>query len=231
MNSHSLPLLLASRNPGKLTEMQNILQQILNSHPQDPSLHSFILYDLNQTAIDFTVTENGHTYAENAAKKALEYCQASGWITLADDSGLEADPLNGAPGLYSARYAPAPGASDEDRRNLLLSNLKNQPQPWSARFHCSIAIAVPNNQALPDIWQNCLRIQDHRIALAEGSCEGFIVSHEQGCHGFGYDPVFYLKEFNQTMAELEPVIKNRISHRAKAMQAAWPWLAALLHIP
>ena len=91
------------------------------------------------------MVEDGNTYAENATKKAIVFAQASGLISLADDSGLEVDALDGAPGLYSARYSPKPKATDRDRRLYLLQNLRGKPRPWTARFHATIAIAIPGS--------------------------------------------------------------------------------------
>ena len=99
-------------------------------------------------------------------------------ISLADDSGLEVDALDGAPGLYSARYSPKPNATDADRRAYLLQNLQDKPRPWTARFHATIAIATPNGDV-------------HRT---EGICEGEIILEERGTGGFGYDPIFLLSE-------------------------------------
>jgi len=157
------------------------------------------------------VEEDGQTYAENAAKKARAYCAASGLPCLADDSGLEVDALNGAPGLYSARYAAKPGASDADRRAFLLENLRGKPRPWLARFRATVAMLAPGGE----------------LAFAEGRCEGEIIPTERGQGGFGYDPIFFLPELDKTMAELPAETKNRFSHRARAVEAALPVLQKL----
>jgi XTP/dITP diphosphohydrolase len=157
------------------------------------------------------VEEDGSTYAENASKKALAFARASGLISLADDSGLEVDALGGAPGLYSARYSPKPGAKDADRRAYLLENLRNQPRPWMARFHATIAIATPLGE----------------VQLVDGNCPGEIIPGERGTGGFGYDPIFYLAELGKTMAELPSEEKNRLSHRGRAARAARPILLRL----
>jgi len=109
--------------------------------------------------------------------------------------------LNGAPGLYSARYSPKPNATDADRRAYLLQNLQGKPRPWMARFHATIAIATPNGE----------------VHLTEGICEGEITPEERGTGGFGYDSIFLLSELGKTMAELSMGEKNRLSHRAKAV--------------
>jgi XTP/dITP diphosphohydrolase len=158
------------------------------------------------------VAETGATFAEIAAQKARAYARAAGMPTLADDSGLEVDALGGAPGIHTARYA-GPGASDEDRYRKLLAELGDTPpQERTARFRCAVAIAGP----------------DGTVRIAEGTCEGRIAVQPCGEHGFGYDPVFLLPERQQTMAELPAEIKNRISHRARALHAARPFLDALL---
>lgn len=193
-------LLIASGNIGKLRE----IEAILTDFPVELVLPK-------QLGLDLDIVEDGATYAENAAKKAAAYSQASGLMVLADDSGLEVDALGGQPGLFSARYAPWPDATDADRRRYLLEKLQGQPLPWPAHFHCTVAIAVPGGEVL----------------FAEGDCPGEIISEERGSNGFGYDPIFYLPEYGQTMAELAPETKNQISHRARAVRAALPILRKL----
>lgn len=195
-----LKLLLASQNPGKLVEMKFILQ--------DLPIQIIIPADLG---LDLHIEENGKTYGANAALKAKAFMQASGLISLGDDSGLEVDALDGAPGLYSARYAPGLNANDGDRRNFLLKNLLPHPRPWTARFRATIAIAQPGR----------------KIYYSEGICEGEIIPDERGDGGFGYDPIFYLSETECTMAELSENKKNRLSHRAKALTQAKEYLNKL----
>jgi len=194
-------LLIASTNRGKLREFQ----EILAGEPYDLFLPADLGFAL-------TVEETGLTYRENAALKARAFAQASGLITLSDDSGLEVQALGGAPGLHSARYAPQTGATDADRRAYLLENLRGKPRPWLARFVCTVAIATPQGE----------------IFFTEGECPGEIIPEERGTHGFGYDPIFYFPERGMTMAELPPEEKNRISHRARAVRAAVPILRQLL---
>lgn len=196
-------LLLATHNPGKRREIQALLE-ILPLKLVLPA----------EIGLELEVIEDGLTYAENAAKKATAYHSASGMVVLADDTGLEVDALQGAPGLHSARYSPQPGASDADRRKLLLKNLDGSPQPWAARFHCTVAIAD-----LKDV-----------IHLAEGDCPGEIISEERGMNGFGYDPIFLLKDCQKTMAELSMEEKNRFSHRARAIQTALPILVGIFDL-
>lgn len=199
-------LLIASGNAGKLREFEAILAHV---SMEDVPIHLVLPKSLG---IDLDVVEDGSNYAENAAKKALAYARASGLIALADDSGLEVDALGGQPGLYSARYAPWPGATDADRRQYLLQNLRACPHPWAAHFHCTVAIATPRGD----------------LYFAEGDCLGEIIPEERGANGFGYDPVFYLAEYQKTMAELPEDEKNRLSHRARAVFAAAPTLRRLL---
>ena len=194
-------LLLASQNSGKLRELQAILHDL-----------PIQLITPNKIGIELDVKETGNTYAENAALKSKAYVDVCGYISLADDSGLEVDALNGAPGLYSARYAPAPNATDRDRRAYLLQNLATHPRPWTARFRATIAITLPGGET----------------HFAEGVCEGEIISEERGDGGFGYDPVFYIPETGCTMAELPEDEKNRISHRARALEKAKEILQGLI---
>jgi XTP/dITP diphosphohydrolase len=190
-------LLLGSENRGKLVEIQSILA--------DLHLTLALPGDLG---IQLDVEESGQSYAENAALKAQAYQRASGLVCLADDSGLEVDALEGRPGLHSHRFVPLPQASDADRRRYLLALLNAKPRPWTARFRCAVAIATPTG----------------KVYFASGECQGEIIPTERGTDGFGYDPVFYLPEFQATMAELGRQVKNTISHRARAVQAARPLL-------
>jgi XTP/dITP diphosphohydrolase len=190
-------LLIATNNKGKVIELQDLLK--------DTGIDLITPADIN---LIFEVEEDGTTYAENASKKATAFARASGLISLADDSGLEVDALDGAPGLYSARYHPRAGANDADRRAYMIENLKDKPHPWTAHFHATIVIATPN--------------QD--VYIVEGNCYGKIISEERGKGGFGYDPIFLFPELNKTMAELEMEEKNRLSHRAKAVMNAIPFL-------
>jgi len=185
-------LLIATNNPGKVQELHELLQGM-----------DVELVTPAQIGLELDVIEDGLTYAENATKKAVAFAKASNLISLADDSGLEVDALNGAPGLYSARYGSTNGEklSDADRRKFLLGNLQDKPRPWTARFHATIAIAIPSGD----------------VHLAVGICEGEIIPTERGTGGFGYDPIFLLPELGKTMAELSMDEKNRLSHRAKAV--------------
>ncbi|MET0059832.1 MULTISPECIES: XTP/dITP diphosphatase [Dehalococcoides] len=193
-------LLLASNNRGKLREYASLLSD-----------SGFELVTPADMGIDITVAETGTTFEENARLKAAALAEASGHLTLADDSGLAVDALGGEPGVYSARYA-GENATDTDRNAYLLSKMHTIPaEKRTARFRCVIAIAQPG----------------HIIATFEGTCEGFISTEPRGTNGFGYDPVFYLPEYGKTMAELPPEIKNSISHRSIAAQKASRFLAKI----
>ncbi len=193
-------LLVATGNTGKLVEIQSLLDQI-----------ELILVTPDRIGISLQVEENGETYEENAWLKALAFSRVSGLTTLADDSGLEVDALEGLPGIRSARFSPLPDATDADRRAYLLKMLHVHLRPWTAHFHCTVAIATP-----PGV-----------VYYAQGNCPGEIIPEERGDNGFGYDPIFLLPEVDLTMAELSMEEKNQLSHRARAIKAALPILHAL----
>ena len=185
-------LLIATHNAGKLAELRDLLRDV-----------PYKLLSLTEVGIELDVDETGETLEENAALKATTYARLAGMLTLADDSGLEVDALDGAPGVRSARYA-GPHATDADRIAKLLGNLAPHPQPWTARFRCVIAIATP----------------DGKTELHDGACEGVIISQPRGDNGFGYDPVFLLTARGKTMAELTDDEKNALSHRGVAVRKA-----------
>jgi XTP/dITP diphosphohydrolase len=188
-------LVVATKNQGKAREVAEILQGkpyeivTLDSYPDAPD-----------------VEENGATFIENAIIKAQAYAEYTGELTLADDSGLEVDALDGAPGVMSARYAP----TTPERNAKLLDVMKDVPNDKrTARFRCAIAIADPQGD----------------IQTAEGKVEGVIAHLEKGTQGFGYDPLFFIPEMGKTMAELDSEEKNAISHRGKALESAKELLA------
>jgi XTP/dITP diphosphohydrolase len=186
-------LLLATTNRGKAAEYRSLLQGL-----------DFEPVTLDQAGISREAEENYSTFEENARSKAVFYATLSGLITLADDSGLEVDALGGEPGVRSSRYA-GEGASDSARVNFLLNKLKDIPwEKRQARFRCVIAIADPNGN----------------VELADGECNGCIALEPRGVNGFGYDPVFYVPEYDKTIAELPPELKNEISHRGRAAKKA-----------
>jgi XTP/dITP diphosphohydrolase len=186
-------LLLATNNRGKVREMQALLGGT-----------GVELLLPEEIGLELHITEEGQTYAENAARKALAFARASGRIALGDDSGLEVDALDGKPGLHSHRFAPWPNASDADRRAYLLQQLQGKPRPWTARFRATVAVATPGGE----------------VRYAVGECEGEIIPEERGTNGFGYDPIFLIPALGKTMAELSMDEKNRLSHRARAIQNA-----------
>jgi XTP/dITP diphosphohydrolase len=194
-------LLIATNNLGKQREYELLLAPL-----------KLVLCTPQDLGLSITVRESGSTYAENAGIKALHYLQASGLLTLADDSGLEVDALGGEPGLHSARYAGS-GAGDADRYRLLLRELDGFPwERRTARFRCVLVLAVPGG----------------KVHSAEGTCEGLIAFEPKGEHGFGYDPIFCLPHYEKTMAQLPPEVKNRVSHRARAVQKMLPILSRIL---
>ena len=196
-------LLIATNNKGKVIEFQDLLKEL--------GLQLITPADIN---LELDVDETGTTYQENASLKAVAFAKASRLLSLADDSGLEVESLDGAPGLYSARYGSVDGTklSDAERRKYLIQKLGDKPRPWKAHFHATIAISRPNGE----------------IKLADGDCYGEIIPKERGSGGFGYDPIFLFPDLNKTMAELDMEQKNRLSHRALAVMNAMPNLKKML---
>jgi len=190
-------LLVATNNKGKLREILSLLEEL-----------RLDIVTPQMLGIDMDVEEHGSTYDENASLKAVALVRASGVITLADDSGLEVDALGGQPGIRSARFSPLTNATDADRRVYLLSKLQAHPRPWTAHFHCTVAIATPQGE----------------VFYSQGDCPGEIIPDERGSNGFGYDPIFLFPALGKTMAELSMAEKNQLSHRARAIQATRPML-------
>jgi XTP/dITP diphosphohydrolase len=192
-------LIVATRNAGKLSEIRSILADLPVALRGPGSLPE--------------VDETGATFAENATLKVRAAVAHSGCWALADDSGLEVDALHGQPGVYSARYGGEQARSDADRNMLLLEALDAVADELrTARFRAAIAVAAP----------------DGRLWVCEGICDGVILREPRGSGGFGYDPLFFLPAYGQTMAELPPAIKNTISHRARALDSARRLLRRLL---
>ena len=194
-------LVIATRNPRKLEEIAAILGPL--------GIRTMALDDFADVP---PVPETGETLEDNARTKALAYARATGEWTLADDSGLEVDVLDGRPGVRSSRWG---GQDGNDRLNneTLMQALAAHPQEtWTARFRCVMALATP----------------DRVLAVAEGACEGRITDQPAGSNGFGYDPHFYLPDLGRTMAQIPPEMKNRLSHRARALAAMKARLEKLL---
>jgi XTP/dITP diphosphohydrolase len=179
-------IIIATRNRGKTEEIREILADL-----------NIPISDLNDEGIGIDIDENGESYKENALIKAREIYRLTQRVVISDDSGLEVDALGGRPGIHSARYA-----EDSKRRiEKLLSEMKGIPfERRRARFRCVA----------------CLFINENRYEFFEGTIEGYISEEPKGENGFGFDPVFFLKEYNRTMAEIPIEEKNRISHRARA---------------
>jgi len=188
-----LKLLLATNNAGKVKEYYSLLHGI-----------PFDVVTPKELNIVMDVAETGATYEENARLKACAFAKASGLLTLADDSGIEVDALNGEPGVISARYA-GEKATDAERVNFLLDKIKDVPkEKRSGRYYCVIALAQP----------------DGKVEYCTGECKGVIAFEPCGKNGFGYDPIFCFPKYGKTMAELPIEIKNRVSHRGRAAQKA-----------
>jgi len=194
-----LKLVFATLNRDKIREIDALLKNT-----------SFTLLTLDDFPHIQPIVEDGKTLKQNALKKAKTIFDKTGLLTLADDTGLEVDALNGQPGVFSSRFAGEKATYDENV-NKLLALMQNVPdEKRSARFRCVIAMVGS------DIEQ-----------LVEGVCEGFIIHEKRGDSGFGYDPVFYVPEFKKTFSELDLATKNKISHRGQALKKA---IAVLLRI-
>ncbi|MDD4169146.1 MAG: XTP/dITP diphosphatase [Desulfotomaculaceae bacterium] len=188
-----MKLVLATGNQGKVREMSDIL-----------AAYGIEVLSLREFPLIGDIKEDGDTFKANAIKKATVTAGLAGLTALADDSGLEVDYLNGAPGVLSARFAG-------EERNDFANNIKLlhllagvPPEKRTARFQCVIAIASPGGP----------------VHTVQGTCEGVIAGEPQGEGGFGYDPLFYLPEYGKTFAEIELELKNKISHRGRALEGA-----------
>jgi XTP/dITP diphosphohydrolase len=193
-------LVFATRNPGKLAELRQLLA--------DLPLEILSARDLDLPEVE----EDGDTFLANAAKKATEVSRATALPALADDSGLEVDALGGAPGVLSARYG---GPEQDDARNnekLLAALAGVPPERRTARFRSALALADTAGRLGAE------------LITAEGTCEGLILEAPRGAGGFGYDPLFFAPELGQTFAEAGVGPKNHLSHRARAMRAIRPRL-------
>lgn len=192
-------LLVATHNRGKVAEIVDIINEV-----------GLEWRSLDELDLNLSVEETGETFEQNAIIKASAYASASGMLTLADDSGLEVDALDGQPGVHTARYGGAE-LSPRQRYELLLRELLDVP--WgrrTARFRCVVALAGP----------------DELHGTASGDCDGIIAMVPVGSGGFGYDPVFYLPDKGMTMSQLSPDEKRLISHRGRALRAMIPLLRA-----
>jgi len=190
-------LVLATRNPGKIEEFKELLQPL--------NLEIWSLKDFPGLKLP---PETGCTFKENAVLKARFVSSLTGLPALGDDSGLEVEALSGAPGVYSSRFA-GEGATDAQNNEKLLGLLRGYPEEKRrARFRCVLALCTPEGD----------------IYTGEGCLEGVITTEARGTYGFGYDPLFLLPEVGKTLGELDPKVKNTLSHRARALQSLWPAL-------
>lgn len=191
-------IIIATKNAGKAKEFKAFFAKY--------HIHAISLIEMEQTMPD--VEETGSTFAENAALKAEQISSMLQLPVVADDSGLIIDALDGRPGIYSARYA---GEEKDDQANIdkVMAELKYTPdEQRTARFTCVLALAIPGRETI----------------FCTGFCEGMIASCQAGENGFGYDPIFIPQGYKQTMAELSPEEKNRISHRKHAMEKLEEWI-------
>lgn len=185
-------IVLASNNPGKVREFNALFSD-----------HEIEVVPQAEFGVE-EAEETGLTFVENAILKARNAAQHTGLAAIADDSGIEVDALNGAPGIYSARFA-GKGANDQKNLEKLLHELADTPEEKrSARFQCLIVYMR--------------HAEDPTPLICQGTWEGRILNQPQGENGFGYDPVFYVPEHNCSSAELPAEVKNRISHRGQALQ-------------
>jgi XTP/dITP diphosphohydrolase len=201
-----IDLLVATTNPGKCAEVQAFLSKL--------PLRIFTLGDLRDPP---AIVEDGATFEENALKKARALADFSGMLTLADDSGLEVDALDGAPGIYSARYAGEEG-NDGKNNEKLLNQLADVPEERrTARFVCALALCAPKFRDMKD-W------------TVRESCEGRIAVGLKGENGFGYDPLFFYPPFGKTFSEIDRETKATVSHRGKALKKLAEVLPSLVDL-
>ncbi|WP_313347290.1 RdgB/HAM1 family non-canonical purine NTP pyrophosphatase [Lacrimispora sp.] len=185
-------IIFATGNEGKMREIREILKDL-----------GMKILSMKEAGADLNIVEDGSTFLENAEIKARAVWEKTGGIVLADDSGLVIDCLNGEPGIYSARYMGEDTSYEIKNQNLLNRAAKARGDERSARFVCSIAAVLP----------------DGNVLHTEETMEGILADNPAGEEGFGYDPIFYLPEFQKTAAELTMKEKNKISHRGKALDA------------
>lgn len=194
-------VVIATKNKGKTKDFEALFTPL-----------GYEVVTMFDVAPNMEIEETGTTFEENAVLKAETLSNALGTIVIADDSGLAVDALDGAPGVYSARYA----GDHDDEANIVkvLENLKGLPEEKrTARFMCALAIAGP----------------DLETTTVFGSCEGIILEEKRGTNGFGYDPIFFVPALNRAMAELTPEEKGAISHRGNAIRKLADLLPTLLH--
>jgi XTP/dITP diphosphohydrolase len=197
-------LVIATRNPKKAREMQTLL---VPPWEPDPVLARLEVLSLDHLKPVPEVVEDGDSFAANARKKAAQTAQHLGRWVVADDSGLAVDALAGAPGVYSARYAGTHGDDAANNRKLLEALAEVPDEQRGAAFVCALALADPDGSI---------------VAEVEAQCRGRITRELRGTGGFGYDPLFLIPEYHKTFGELSPLVKNQISHRARAFARLRP---------
>ena len=196
-------IIFATKNEGKMKEVREILSDL-----------PYRVQSMEEAGIDIDVVEDGDTFEANAIKKAREICEVSQSIVLADDSGLEIDFFDQAPGVYSARYLGKDTPYSEKNAIILNRMKKVSEEERTARFVCAIAVAFP----------------DGRTHVVRGTIEGIIGYESKGDNGFGYDPIFYVPEYGMTTSEMPPDLKNQLSHRGKALRKMKELYLSLIHI-
>ena len=184
-----MDILIATRNKGKVTEFSEYFKPT-----------NINIYDLNSLSIDSSPEEPYDSFLMNSFHKARYYSQFTEMAILSDDSGLQVECLNDAPGVYSARYG-GENMSDHDRNNYLISNLPKEEIKPRAKFKCVLTLYIRNK------W----------VSFFNGECEGYLIRTQKGVNGHGYDPIFYVEQYSKTLGELDILLKNEISHRAKAL--------------
>jgi XTP/dITP diphosphohydrolase len=201
-----IELLVATTNRGKFAEVESSFKHL--------PLRILPLQSLGTFPV---VIEDGATYEENALKKARILAEYSGYLTLADDSGLEVDALNGGPGIYSARYSGEEG-NDQKNNEKLLNVLNDIPEDErTARFVCALALCAPKSQGPKQL-------------IVRESCEGRIAFSPKGQNGFGYDPIFFYPPFGKTFGEIDRETKATVSHRGKAIKRLAQSLSSIVHL-
>ena len=201
-----IKLLVATTNPGKFAEVKDFLRQL--------PLEVLSLSDL---ATSPKIIEDGATFEENALKKARSLAEYSGYLTLADDSGLEVDALNGAPGIYSARYCGEEGNDKKNNEKLMHELREISEEKRTGRFVCALALCAPKSHGMKE-W------------TVRDSCEGRISFELKGENGFGYDPLFFYPPLGKTFGEIDRAIKATVSHRGKALKKLAEMLPSLVDL-
>ena len=201
-----IKLLVATTNPGKFAEVKDFLRQL--------PLEVLSLSDL---ATWPKIIEDGATFEENALKKARALAEYSGYLTLADDSGLEVDALNGAPGIYSARYCGEEGNDKKNNEKLMHELREISEEKRTGRFVCALALCAPKSHGMKE-W------------TVRDSCEGRISFELKGENGFGYDPLFFYPPLGKTFGEIDRAFKATVSHRGKALKKLAEMLPLLVDL-